>query len=88
MARQVVLAVKDVALGAFLPPIVCPAVGLAVRSFADDVNSGQSPASKHPGDFELFQLGEFDDIQGVFIQDGDHPKLVCRARDLVNKGEK
>jgi len=60
--RRNIVAVKDLALGAFLPPFFVPAVGVAVRQFGDEVKRDDSPMSSHPEDYELFDFGVFDDI--------------------------
>lgn len=60
-------AVFDVKAGNFAPPFFMPSVGLAVRAFTDLVNDVRSTVNKYPGDFTLFQVGEFDDVKGIFI---------------------
>ena len=47
MIRSIV-AVKDLALGAFLPPFFVPAVGVAVRGFGDEVVKKDSTMFQHP----------------------------------------
>lgn len=47
----------------YLQPFCMKAKGEAIRAFADHVNDGQSQFSKHPEDFTLFELGEFDDCK-------------------------
>ena len=39
--------------------------GEALRSFADLSNDNQSTVSKHPEDYTLFFLGEFDETTGI-----------------------
>lgn len=42
----------------------------AIRNFADAVNDGSNPSNmwnKHPEDFSLFLIGEFDDESGKLI---------------------
>lgn len=62
----VVCAVFDRALGAFGKPMVVPARGVAVRAFGDEVNRQGSEFNMHPADYELWQLGSFDDASGEF----------------------
>jgi len=83
MLRQIV-AVKDLALGAFLPPFFVPAVGVAVRQFGDEVKKADSPMAGHPEDFELFHFGVFDDA-GHFEIFRD-PERLARAVDYSNGG--
>lgn len=42
----------------------------AIRNFSDAVNDGSNPNNlwhKHPEDFSLFQVGEFDNLTGELI---------------------
>lgn len=43
--------------------------GQALRTFSDWVNDPVTPYSKHPSDYTLFSLGEYDDVTGAFSQD-------------------
>lgn len=68
MRRLMVFAVKDVKSGSFALPFCSPTPGTAERNFAQSVNGGQEAiVSAHPEDFELWQLGEFDDTSGQLI---------------------
>ena len=49
----------------FSSPFFMPHIGMATRAFADLVNDGQSNVAKHPSDFKLYQIGEFDDVTGA-----------------------
>ena len=80
---RLIVAVKDLALGAFLPPFFVPAVGVAVRQFGDEVKKADSPMHAHPEDYELYHFGQFDDV-GVFDIRRDPERL---ARGLDYKGE-
>jgi hypothetical protein len=53
---------------AYLPPFFQPTTEMAVRVFDDTVNSVDHSFSKHPGDYTLFEVAEFDDAKGHFIQ--------------------
>lgn len=77
-------AVRDKAVEAFMQPFFVRANGEAIRSFADAVNDSNSPFYKHPGDFELYALGDFDPSSGrCDVAQG--PIRVIAALDLVNK---
>lgn len=43
----------------------------------------ESLISKHPGDFDLYQVGSFDDESGLFGEEPAIPRLVCNLLDLV-----
>ena len=42
-----------------------PATGAAIRAFSDAVNDPQTVLSRHPGDYVLYQVGEFNDSDGT-----------------------
>lgn len=48
----------------YSPTIAFPTLGMAERSFTDAVNDPQSSYNKHPEDYTLFHVGEFDDSTG------------------------
>lgn len=80
--RLSIISVKDTAAQAFGRPIFVPAIAVGLRSFRDEVNRKDSTdeLSKHPEDFELYELGSFDDATGII--DVIEPRLVSRAKDL------
>lgn len=51
---------------AYLPPFTTAARGQAVRSFSDTCNDPEHVFNKHPEDYTLFALGEFDDTTAEF----------------------
>lgn len=61
-----IFAVYDVKVEAYLSPFMAPTLGSALRSFEEAVNDPGHAFSKHPEDFTLFELGEFDDCLGVY----------------------
>lgn len=63
-----VCSVFDKAAECFGRPVVMAAVGLAVRSFSDEVNRAdrENPVYLHPDDYTLYHLGWFDDSDGKF----------------------
>lgn len=82
-----VLSVRDRAADVFGQPMFVPAVGVGVRSFVDELNR-QGPdnvLSRHPEDFDLYELGTYDDNTGRFQQLDDGPRQVAVGKDLVRK---
>lgn len=65
---SVVVGVLDSAAGCYGRPVFSASVGLAVRSFTDEVNrvSEDNAMNKHPKDFVLFELASYDDSTGRF----------------------
>lgn len=81
MGLQVVCAVKDTAIDAFMRPFFVPAPGAAVRSFRDEVNrsAADNEMFKHASDYHLYELGSFDDATGAFVS--GPPRLLIRGSD-------
>lgn len=80
-----VLAVRDAQLGAFMQPFFTQSIGVAVRSFADEVNRQESPMNAHPDDYELFEIGEYDEETGhisCFT-----PKSLSLAKNVIRPRE-
>lgn len=80
MALLKVVAVFDSAVESFGQPFFVPALGAATRSFVDEVNNPESQFFKHPSDFELYHLCDFESASGEFRADA-RPILLLRARD-------
>ncbi|UOF76685.1 DNA binding protein vP5 [Microviridae sp.] len=79
---QIILSVKDTAAQAFGRPMFLPSSAVGVRSFRDEINrsDANNEMFKHPEDFELYELGSYDDSTGIIECPG--PRLVARAKDL------
>jgi len=65
-------------------PFFMPHTGMATRAFADLVNDGQSNVAKHPSDFKLYQIGEFDDCSGGLTA-VPQPVFINAAIEFVDK---
>jgi len=83
--RYKILAIRDRAIDSYGQPFYSASVGGAVRSFADEINraADSNQLNKHPEDFDLFLLGEFDDQTGEF--DTTRPAQVSVGKDLLIK---
>lgn len=79
-----VFTVYDSKLEAYLPPFFMPARGQAVRSFSDSISAPDSVFGRHPEDYTLFELGEFDDQCCVFTL-YKTPYSLGLASELVSK---
>lgn len=87
--KLVVCSVFDSAMNAFARPMFVPAAGVAVRSFADEINrqAQDNPLYAHPDDYTMFDLGLFDEDSGTFIPPPDNrPVVLARGKDLKTKG--
>lgn len=56
--------------------------GQALRAFGDLVGDKDSEVAKHPEDYTLYRLGEYDDCSGVF-ESLKAPVFMSRAVDFV-----
>lgn len=71
---QLCFTVHDQKAETFMPPFFVPSRGLAIRAFEDCINSEDHHFGKHPADYTLFYLGNFDTDTGSFLTDeAKHP---------------
>lgn len=67
MSRLKAYSVFDLKAEAFLRPFFAATRGLAVRSFSDAVNDSKHEFFVHITDYQLFELGEWDERTGLFV---------------------
>lgn len=81
--QMVVCSIRDRAAEAYGRPFFLPSVGVAIRSFQDEVNrrAEDNQVYQHPDDFDLFELGSFDDSSGKFVLH-ESPKQVAMGKQL------
>lgn len=60
-------AVYDAKVKAFNTPIHYRNAAEATRSFADACNDPKTTLCQHPEDYQFFEIGEYDDENGVAI---------------------
>lgn len=79
-----VVSVFDRAADVYNRPFHVPHRNVAVRDFTDEINrsDAQNPLSKHPDDYDLYLLGQFDDSNGSFVCEGG-PTVLVRGKDVV-----
>lgn len=75
--------VKDRAADAFGRPMFVPSTGVAIRSFSDEINrnNADNQLYNHPDDFDLYELGQFDDNTGIFTLH-EQPKLLSLGKQV------
>lgn len=77
-----IIAVYDSAAEMFGQPQFVLSLGQSTRTFADQVNSKDSgDLGKHPADFTLFHLGEYDDGHAHF-ELLPEPRQLVRGQDV------
>ena len=79
-----IYSIQDVKVSVFYPPICLLNDNEARRLLSDVVANPESPISKHPDDFRLFRLGEFDDNSGG-LSPLAQPEFLCNANEFVVK---
>lgn len=81
--KLVLCSVKDRAADAYGRPMFVPSVGVAIRSFSDEVNrkDADNQLFNHPDDFDLYEFGEFDDNTGLFSLH-EQPKLLSLGKQV------
>lgn len=82
-----IFAVYDKKAQAYAYPSFYHQKGQAIRAFEDAVNDPQSPFHKHPADFVLSHLGEWDDSTGI-IKGFAVPQHLEEAINLKTAPEK
>ena len=67
----------------FTAPIATPGIGQLARAIGESVNASEKSETfaKHPGDFQLFEVGSFDETTGRLIP--IVPKFVLDISSLV-----
>lgn len=80
---NVIVSVKDRAADAFGRPAFVPSIGIAIRSFSDEINrdAADNQMFHHSDDFDLYELGSFDDSTGIITM-LDVPKVVSLGKSV------
>lgn len=79
-----ICSVFDSAAATFGRPFFVPSVSFATRAVLDDLRSEGSLLAKHPEDYILYLLGDFDDSTGLF--DSRPPEIITRIEYLMEHG--
>lgn len=84
--RYKIVCIRDRATDSFGQPIFVVNVGGAIRSFGDEIKRPHSaerpnPYNQHPEDYDLYQMGEFDDESGIF--ECTRPVQMAVGKDYV-----
>lgn len=78
MQNLIVVSVRDKLSDIYSQPMYFPTQGMAVRAFQDALKDPQNNIQKHPDDYDLYQLGEWDDTTGAFKNETP-PKLIAQG---------
>jgi len=84
--KMLVCTIRDRAAEAYGRPFFLPATGVAIRSFQDEVNrkAEDNQVYQHPDDFDLYELGLFDDFSGKF-ELYEQPKLLALGKQVKDR---
>lgn len=70
-----VFAVYDEKAGYYTRPFMFISTGEALRVFIESANNPEHAFCKHAGDFSLFDIGEYDDADGMHSCEPPHVNL-------------
>ena len=82
MAVLKIFGVRDRAVDSFGQPIFAVAAGAVVRSFTDEIQKDGTEFNRHPDDYDLYELGEFEQSTGVFTT--HEPRMIAIGKSLVS----
>jgi poly-D-alanine transfer protein DltD len=83
MNKLKIFTIRDDKLETYNQPFFVPTIGAAERDFTDHANQTDSPLSKHPEDYTLFLLGEYDQLSGSMDLEPT-PKALMKAIEVKN----
>lgn len=81
-----VFSILDEKSKVFSQPFFMTAKGQAVRAFSDLVADKNSAIARHPEDYRLYLLGEFDDLSGAFVS-LPQPEYLYAGSDFTENKE-
>lgn len=77
-----IVAIYDQKASLYSNAVCLDSVGVAKRQFSDQINDPSTPFGKHPHDYTLMEIGQFDDQSGI-ITALSKPNLICNGHELV-----
>lgn len=80
MQKINIFAIFDKKAVSYLAPFYFPQKGQAIRAFEDSINDTNSVFNKHPEDYALYKLGEYDDQSGIIKS--TQPEFIEEALNL------
>lgn len=77
--------IYDTAASAYTSPFFMHNDGLAIRAFQDNANTAESQINKHPQQFHLYKVAEWDDSNASIKS--IEPECIAYAHELINPSE-
>lgn len=83
-----IFAVRDRATDQFGTPMFLVTAGQAIRSFSDEINrqAADNLLHTHPDDYDLYALGSYDTVTGLFLSGPPEQLAVGKNLKLNGKG--
>ncbi len=85
--KSKIYAVYDNKAEAYNEPFTAKNPGLALRVFSDNVKNENTIWNKHPNDFCLYEIGEYDDATGDVTNYTENKNLGLAAEYLNEDNE-
>lgn len=82
-----IFAIHDAKAEAYLQPFFMANKGTAIRAITDTLAQREHQFSKYPEDFTLFELGEYDDSNGI-VSPHVTPLPLCKVIELIRFDQK
>lgn len=82
--KMQIVAIRDIVANVYSQPQFTNSLGAAIRSFGDSCRDKQHPIGQHPGDYELYHLGEYDDGDASFVTDHPPRQIAVGANYITN----
>ena len=79
--RLNVYTIFDTATGAYMRPFYMQSDGQATRAFKDLAVAADHEIGKHPEDYSLWRIGQFNDNKGVLVP--EDKECLATALELV-----
>ena len=83
--KHKVFTVYDAKIEAYMSPFLMATKAQAIRTFGDTVNDEKNQRNKHPEDYTLFEIGEYDDNSGNYTMLSAKISLGL-AKEFINTG--
>lgn len=85
---KTIVCLRDRIAGSYMQPFFVPSLGVASRNLGDEIRRGgeNNVLATHPGDFELFELGVFDEETGRMTLH-ESPVFQLQVSALVYDGK-
>lgn len=77
--RLMICSIFDAKVGVYSPPMLYKTKGEAIRAFTDAVNDPQLPFKRHPEDYRLFYMGDWEDTTGELLSPRTPEPLIGAA---------